>query len=133
MPHAKIWERQGVVIHYWGTVSAADLVKSSQELAAEPAFDELKFIIIDFADVSDHGIDEAAIEQIAVIRIGSMMSNPNIRVLLVTTDHRMTALAGSMAAEPFTGTHAIKLFPTMAAAREWLSEQPVLTAFRRPT
>jgi hypothetical protein len=62
-----------------------------------------------------------------------MMSNPNIRVLLVTTDHRLAALAGTMNTEPFTGTHEIEVFATMAAAREWLLQQPVLTAPRRPT
>ena len=131
MSHASIWEPRGVVMQFWCTVSGDEFVAASQEIAADPDFDTLRFIVVDFSGVKEHTIDEATLQDVAVIRIGSMATNPNVRIAMVTTDHGFAMLTQSANVDPFVGTHEVKVFATVALAREWLQQQPALVACRR--
>jgi hypothetical protein len=131
MPQVSMWEQNGVVIKFSGEVTASGFVKIAQEIAGEPEFDALRFVIVDFTDVCDHDIDAAALEEVAIIRIGARASNPNVRMVLVTTDARAAALALAMNADPNVGQHEAKVFSTVAQARDWLQQQPPLSAFTR--
>jgi hypothetical protein len=117
-------------MQFWRTVSGNEFVTASQEIAADPDFDTLRFIVVDFSGVKAHTIDEAALQDVAVIRIGSMATNPNVRIAMVTTDCEMATLTQSANVDPFIGTHEVKVFATLALAREWLQRQPVLVACR---
>jgi len=130
MTHANVWEPHGVVMQFWHTVSGDEFVTASQEIAADPDFDTLRFIIVDFAGVKQHTIDEAALQDVAVVRIGSIATNPNVRIAMVTTDSAMATLTQSANVDPFVGTHEVRVFATLALAREWLQKQPALVAFR---
>jgi hypothetical protein len=118
-------------MQFWRTVSGDEFVRASQEIAADPDFDTLRFIIVDFTGVSEHTIDEAALQDIAVVRIGSIATNPNVRIAMVTTDRGMATLTQSANVDPFVGTHEVKVFATIALAREWLQQQVALVACRR--
>ena len=131
MSHANVWEPHGVVVQFWRTVSGDEFVRASQEIAADPDFDALRFIIVDFTGVSEHTIDEAALQDIAVVRIGSIATNPNVRIAMVTTDRGMATLTQSANVDPFVGTHEVKVFATVALARQWLQQQVALVAFRQ--
>jgi hypothetical protein len=117
-------------MQFWCTVSGDEFVAASQEIAADPDFDTLRFIIVDFAGVREHTIDEAALQDVAVVRIGSIATNPNVRIALVTTDIGLATLTQSANVDPFVGTHEVKVFATVALAREWLQQQPALVACR---
>src|SRR5664279_201278 len=103
-PHANVWEQHGVVIRFLGSVTGIEFVKAAQEICGEPNFDGLRYIVYDFTKFTDHSIGDAAIEEVATLRIGARMTNPNIRVVLVTTDDRAAALARAMNADPEVGT-----------------------------
>jgi len=126
MPYLHLWERHGVVKRFTGFVSGTEFVESAQEIAADERFESLRFIINDFLSAEGHGIDASALENIAVIRFGSMLTNPNIRVLVVTTHTEFTVLAEAAKAPALDGSHEARAFPTMALAREWLAKQCVL-------
>ncbi len=124
MPHENLWEPHGLVKRFHGFVSGAEFVDSVREVAADPRFDDVRYIISDFRDVSGHSIDAAALEEIAVTRIGSMHTNPNVRVLLVAHDERALALVRATRAPPLDDTYETLAFPSMEAARAWLTGHP---------
>lgn len=126
MPYELTWEREGVVKHFWGDVSGNELAESVEEVAAHPRFDGLRFILNDFLDVGKHIFDADSMFRILVSRIGSRYSNPNIRVLLVTTDADLFALSNGSTPGAFPTTNETKSFTSVAEAREWLSRQPPL-------
>jgi len=132
MPHANVWEWHGIVMTFWGTVSGKQFLQAAQSVAADAALDDLRFAIIDFTDVIDHTIDESTQEDLAALRIGSIATNPNVRVVFVTPNEKMAALGRAMNRWPLTGSHEVHVFATVELAREWLHQQPVLSAFRRP-
>ena len=67
-------------------------------------------------------------ERIAVIRFGSMSTNRKIRVLVVSTDPRVTALADAVKVAPLIGSQVTVAVPDMDRARLWLLEHPAANA-----
>jgi hypothetical protein len=111
---------------------ADEFVQSVEEIAADPRFDDLRFIVNDFLEVEDHDIDGRVLERIAITRLGSLSTNPNIRVLLITSDVRMAKLATGISTEPYGKTYETVVFATMAEAREWVELQlPLLKPTKR--
>ena len=124
MPHELIWEPDGVHKRFWGTLSGGELALSVEAVAAHPDFDQLRFILNDFLDVDHHEIDAASLERILVSRLGSRLTNPRIRVMLVTTNTALFALSDVSQPGSFPATNETKGFATLLEARAWLGQQP---------
>jgi hypothetical protein len=131
VPHEITWERQGVTKRFWGAVTGEEFVRSSHEVETSPRFDDLRFIINDFSEITGHSIEEADIEKLAIIRVGSMRTNRNFRVVIVTTDSRLAAIPTAISKGSFVGTYETEAFATIALARQWLQQKPVQTPFCR--
>ena len=115
-----------VIKTFVGHVSGEDFVRSAREVAEAPEFDSLQFIINDFRLCTGHSIDTKALEEIAVIRFGALPTNPNIRVLVVSTDSRFAELAAATRRPPLDGSQETRAFPSIEAALGWMAEQPIL-------
>src|ERR1700761_9422575 len=89
MPYSNVWEPRGVCTRFSGTVSAAEYVRSAEEICADPRFDDLRFVIKDLLAIDGHSIDRAAVDPIAAIRYGARYTNPNIYLILLTADPRL--------------------------------------------
>lgn len=124
MPHTNTWESHGVVKCFQGFVSAEEFIASVEEVAADRHFDDLRYIINDFLAIDDHNIDARVCEPIAAVRFGSMQTNPNFRVVVLTAEPRLLALVDAVNQPPLRGSHETRAFADMASAREWLAKQP---------
>ena len=93
MPFSTVWEPQGVCTHFTGFVTAAEYVRSAEAICADPRFDALRFVIKDLLAIEGHAIDPHALEPIAAIRYGARLTNPNIYLVLLTSDPRLLPLA----------------------------------------
>jgi len=122
MPYQNHWEPHGVVKRMWGFVSAAEFVRSTEEIAADPRFDDLRFVIVDVSEMQGHDIDELALEKVAVIRIGSSLTNRSFRVVVVGSDRQLQDLIDASQLPP----HQTLAFASMTDARDWLTKQPAL-------
>jgi len=126
MPYSHAWEDRGVVKHFSGFVTGEEFARSAQEIAADRRFDDLRFIICDFLDVKGHSIDARSIERIAITRLGSLYSNPNIRVVLITTDEKVAKLKLAIEHPRFGKTYETCVFGTVQQARDWLGSQAAM-------
>jgi len=127
MPYTNVWESRGVCTRFSGFVSAAEYVRSAEDICGDPRFGELRFVIKDLLAIDGHSIDRGAIEPIAAIRYGARYTNPNIYVILLTTDPRLTPLAEPESTSFLRGLYDTCAFADEAAARRWLAAQPPLT------
>lgn len=127
MPHQNEREPQGVLKRFTGFLTCNELVNSAVEIAADPRFDEVRYIINDLTGVQGHAIGPDFAERMATVRIGSMFTNPNIWVALVATDLQLAALANVVEKEPLKGTHRTLAFQALAEARQWLASHPSLS------
>ena len=114
------WEPCGVYRRYWGDVSMAERRRSLELICADPRFDDLHYVITSYLDVDSCDISPAANKEIAALHIGPSRTNPRIRIAAVVTDARII-----QSIEHFIGLEMTSLpyciFPSVAAAREWVS------------
>src|SRR5277367_5058935 len=127
MPYSNVWESRGVCTRFSGMVSVGEYVRSAEDICADPRFDDLRFVIKDLLAIDGHSIDRAAVEPIAAIRYGARYTNPNIYVILLTADPRLTPLAQPDSKSFLRGLYETCAFADEAAARRWLAAQPPLT------
>lgn len=132
MPFSNVWEPRGVCTRFSGFVSAEEYIRSAEDICADPRFDDLRFVIKDLLAIDDHSIDRAAIEPIAAIRYGARYTNPNIYLILLTTDPRLAPLAQPDSKSFLRGLYKTCAFRDEDAARRWLAAQPPLTRFGAP-
>lgn len=120
MSYEAIWEPHGVLKRYWGHVSNADLAASSRELYSDPRFDEVKFVINDFTAVVSHSIDEDALLDYVAGRLGVATYMPDVRGACVANTLEMLALSRKIANPNCAIQHDVRVFSSMAEARNWL-------------
>jgi hypothetical protein len=126
VPHENDWEAQGVVKRFFGFLRAEEFVKAAEEVAADPRFDSVRFVINDLLNVDGNDICERTIDDVVSIHLGAGFSNPNVRIAFVTTDEQLGAVAGRIKQLLSKGPREIKIFPTIEQARKWLESQPAL-------
>jgi len=126
MPFSTVWEPRGVCTHFTGFVTADEYVRSAEAICADPRFDALRFVIKDLLAMDGHSIDAHALERIAAIRYGARFTNPNIYLVLLTTDPRLVPLAHPDPKSFLRGLYETRAFPDAASARRWLAAQPPL-------
>jgi len=126
MPYANIWEPRGVCTHFSGFVTADEYLRSAEDICADPRFDGLQFVIKDLLTIDGHDIAPAACDPIAAIRYGARFTNPNIYLVLLTTDARLLPFAHPESTSLLHGIYETRAFASADAARHWLAAQPPL-------
>lgn len=126
MAFTNIWEPGGVCTRFSGFVTAAEYVRSAEEICADARFDDLRFVIKDLLAIDDHAIEPTASDAIGAIRYGARFTNPNIYLVLLTTDERLVPFAHPDAGSFLHGLYETHAFASDAAARRWLAAQPPL-------
>lgn len=130
MPDTTAWEPQGVCTLFSGFVTAEEYIRSAEDICADARFDDLRVVIKDLSAIEDHAIDGQALDPIAAMRYGARLTNPNIRLILVTTDPRLVPFAYPAPESFMRGLCDSRAFPDMAGARRWLATQPDLANLR---
>jgi len=122
MPYVKLWEPRGVVKRFSGFVTGDEFAASVRAIASDPRFDGLRYIISHFLDIDGHGVDARALREAAISRLGSVHTNPNIRVMVVTADPAVAAFKTGI--EVHAPVYDTRIFTTEAEARDWFAAQP---------
>ena len=126
MAWSNVWEPRGVCTQFSGFVTADEYVRSAEDICADPRFDELRFVIKDLLAIAGHSVDPAACDPIAAIRYGARFTNPNVYLVLLTTDERLVPFAHPKTDSFLHGLYESHAFASDAAARRWLAAQPPL-------
>jgi hypothetical protein len=88
-----------------------------ERVATHPRFDEISFILNDFLEVEGHAFDAESMERILISRVGSRYTNPRIRVMLVTTNESLFALADVTKPGASPATNETKGFSSVDEAK----------------
>lgn len=124
MPHTLDWEGPfGVLKQFSGFVTVAEFLDSAAELHEDPRFDQLHYVINDYSAVTGFDVGEKPVEELAALNIGASLSNPKLRIALVTTDERIKALIG-LFTSPDLRSFPTRVFATLPEARAWLASEP---------
>ena len=115
-----IWENKGVLKRLSGHVSADEFVHSVEAIQADPRFDDIRYVINDFSQVSSHELDEDLLQELAAIQYGAQASNPQVRAVYVGVDPELARQLRGILIDSQRSLYRVALFDTLPQARDWL-------------
>jgi hypothetical protein len=115
------WQHRGVVKRFHGRLTSEDMLQSVVDIEADPRFDDLRWVINDFLAVTEVACHAEVVDDISAIDAAAAMSNPHIRIAVVTDSPAITAMA-TQYAESDMNAYPTRIFPTFDDATDWLDE-----------
>ena len=126
MAYELVWEPDGVIKQFSGIVRAREFIQSVENIQGDYRFDDARYVINDFLAVTEHELSEEVLTEVAVLQYGAYASNPNCRIVFVTTDEALATRIKNTPAVAGLISYQTEVFPTVTAARDWLDKQPQL-------
>lgn len=121
MPYEMQWGVDRVTVTFTGVVTTDEFVEGARAIGADPRFDELRFIVNDFSDATLCKLDRAkALEGLLESAVGGAVSNPAIRVAVVSPHREIFALAHEFRAVLNGKGPLVAVFEQAPQAREWM-------------
>jgi len=117
------WEPRGLVKRFFGDVTEKQFIDAVIDSESDARFDGLRHVINDFRDVESFVFTPEDVDYVAAIDNAAAVSNPNIRIAVITSSPEIIALA-TQYAESSLNVYPTRIFATLADARAWL-ESPV--------
>lgn len=121
MPYTLHWEPNGVTKRYFGQLTIFDLVSATEEAERDARFDTLRFAINDFLAVEKLDVTEAGVKRLSAVDAAAALSNPRIKIAVVTRDERIKALT-KLYAGPASAPFPTECFEAIDEARAWAME-----------
>jgi len=113
------WERNGVIKVFSGSIDGQQVLDSVISVEEDIRFDSVRYVINDFLEVADIDISDGDVARVAAIDRAASITNPNIRIAVVTKDDRMRELARRYGDLMKNSPYQTLLFESIDAAREW--------------
>ena len=126
MAYELVWEPDGVIKQFSGVVSAREFIEAVENVQGDYRFDDARYVINDLLAVTKHELSAEVLTEVAVLQYGAYASNPNCRVVFVTTDEALAVRIKNTPAVAGLISYETEVFPTVTAARDWLDSQPQL-------
>jgi len=118
------WEPEGIYRHHSGFVTGREMIESAKQTQSDPRFDEMRYVIDDFTDITGHDLSIDAFTYLAASNYGAHASNPNCRLVYVTTDTNLVKIIRGTLMSPDLVSYEVEVKPTLSEARDWLDSLP---------
>lgn len=122
MGYKLCWGNRGVVKHFFGFVTAKDISRSLNDVHGGDQFDSLRFVINDFREAQEVDYSELDVEYIAALDKAAFLTNPLIKVAIVTVDRRVREMAAQYVNSPLNA-YPTRIFDNMVDAEVWAKER----------
>lgn len=119
MPYTLRWEPHGVYKEFSGVITGAELLTSVKEVANDFRFYELHYEVSDYLSAERTEFSQESLNEVRAVRIGSFMSNPRIKVAMVTLDPEIQQRMASTITARLT-LHQTRVFSHLEEANTWL-------------
>ncbi len=121
MAYQNVWEKRGIYRKYQGFITGLDLLNAVREVEGDARFDQIRYVINDFSEVTEQAISQQDLEEVAALDYAAAFSNPNIRLAVVATDPSITEMA-SLYSEFSDSPYPTEIFSEIESARAWCHE-----------
>lgn len=112
------WDSRGVIGEFQGFVTGAEYLDLLNKIFADPRFDELHYLISDFAKANGHNLADSEIEELAAFCWASTLSNKRIRHVIIVKDPAVRSAVSRLKSSSENLCH---IFSDMERARQWLA------------
>ena len=125
MPYSQEWKDEGVYINYFDNLTSKDLVESNSLLIGKREFEEIKYVIVNFNDVTNVEIDDRDVNANTAFAERVNPYNKYIKVALVSNNTTLRPLLEKY----INGTSAIlphaqqEIFSNVSEAKTWISSE----------
>ena len=126
MAYELVWEPDGVIKQFSGVVSAREFIQAVENVQGDYRFDDARYVINDLLAVTKHDLSAEVLTEVAVLQYGAYASNPNCRIVFVTTEEALAVRIKNTPAVAGLISYQTEVFPTVTVARDWLDKQPQL-------
>lgn len=123
MPFNNSWEESGIYRKYSGSVTGEDILQAIDETVADHRYDKVRYIINDFLKISGKQVTHEDIELIAAMDYAASLTNPYIRLAIVTIDPEIEQMLAAYHQAASPAPFETALFADLAQSRQW-AEQP---------
>jgi len=122
-----IWENGGLLKRMSGALSEEEFLRSSEQVLADPRFEDIRFVINDFLQVTGSGFSRGMLPYLAAIQYGSKATQSCCRVVFVSCDETVVALIKDVLVTRDLDHFEVGIASSVEAARDWLKNEPVLS------
>jgi hypothetical protein len=119
LPYQTIWERAGIYVTYSGQTSDEEVARFAQEGQADERFMDLRYVLHDFQKCTGATFSTQRIRELAAIDSAAAVSNPRIKIAVVTDREDLLAMVRAYLEARFPGFE-LRVFASVPAARAWL-------------
>ena len=114
------WEPHGVYVKFDGKLSGEVLASAVMRIHGDERFDRLRYSINDFLDCDEVSVAAATMEFLSALDAEGALSNPHITIIVIARSPEAIQLVEAYRASGVS-RYATVIFPSVAAAREWLT------------
>lgn len=126
MAYDIVWEPDGVLVQFSAQLTGRELISATRQVHADERFDSARYVINDFSAIGDNLLTEDALLELSALHYGAYASQPNSRIVFVTTDAALGEELKRLLAASEMASYEIAVMPSVTAARDWLDSQPNL-------
>lgn len=114
------WLEGGAYVRWDGLAGEAAVVHYLSELQGDQRFDDLRWVLHDYANCTGFTLDEnVGASEIAALDYAGSRSNPRLRVAIVTTRHDVRSDAQAYI-DAGISPYPMRIFDSLDEARAWL-------------
>ena len=121
MPYENIWEKDGVYRRYCNRITGEEIMQAVQDIHGHSQFDSICYVINDLRYVTSHDISHRELKEVAMIDKASALSNPGIKIAIVTTMPTIQNIANTYGELIGNTSFTCELFSNLDEAREWVN------------
>jgi hypothetical protein len=115
-------KKYGVVKRFSGVVTYEDVLKSEQQVHADPNFAVFQFVVSDYTGAEYRGLTDSQKTDINALRIGGHFSNPRIKYAFVSPNPvKREQIASAVANGDML--HEAATFDSFEEASDWAGLQ----------
>lgn len=120
MPHSNTWETAGLYRKFIGEISAYEILESNIELHNDANFNNIKYVINDFSEVTGHSIEVTHTRIYASTDRLISDYKEELKIALVVIQTELVALANSYREQMIGERFECQIFKTIKEARAWV-------------
>jgi len=113
------WEEKGVYKVFSGHVDGRQILDSVIEIEEDKRFDRVRYVINDFLSIKSANATEKEIAVVAAIDRAAALTNPAIRIAIVTDSDEIRKAAHTYASLTQDCPYETGIFESVEAARSW--------------
>lgn len=123
MPHTNTWKPGGLYRKFTGEITGAEILEANFALYDDPKFQNIKYVINDFTEITDHSVETSHTEVYA--KTDDLISDTKgeLKVALVVNQAAHISLANNYRELMKDTSFECEIFQTVEDARNWVSDK----------